>query len=207
VGELPAKWAALSVFVSMKAALESVYGSSSFADRTIAIKGLGNVGLDLAKLITKEKGTVIAAEVNEKRAERAKKEVPLIGIVSSKEILDVNADIFAPCALGGDITDAYAESAPVKIVCGAANNQLQEENVADSLYEGGILYIPDYVANSGGLINVVDELNPSGYSRDRVRKKVVEVEKTVQELIAASRSKKVSTEAVAGEIARARIGI
>jgi leucine dehydrogenase len=207
IGDLPSRWAALSVFVSMHPALESVYGSASFSERTVAIKGLGNVGLDLAKLVTDAGGSVVAADIDEKKIADAKAALPKMEIVATEEIVHARTDIFAPCALGGDISEQYALSSESKIVCGAANNQLSSERVADLLFERGILYVPDYVANSGGLINVVDELNPKGYDKERVKEKVHDVGRTVQELIQESKRKSVSTEAVAGEIARQRIGI
>jgi leucine dehydrogenase len=207
VGDLPARWAALSVYVSMQRALVTVFGSDSFSNRRIAIKGLGNVGLDLARLISDSGGVIIGADIDEQRVEHARDTLQKIEIVSPSEIVTVKADIFAPCALGGDLTANYATQSEVKIICGAANNQLVSEEVATKLHGRGILYVPDYVANSGGLINVVDELNPNGYSRKRVEDKVRGVGSTVEELISASKAENVSTETVAGEIARRRIEI
>lgn len=207
VGDLPSRWAALSVFVSMRAALQSVFGSSDFSERTVAIKGLGNVGLDLAKLVTEAGGKVVGAELDPGRLSNAQAELSKMEVVSPEEITDVKADIFAPCALSGDITAEYAAKGSAKIVCGSANNQLTSDDIADALHDAGILYIPDYVANSGGLINVVDELNPSGYDKARVKEKVEGVENTVRELITKSKQDGISTEAVAGMIARRRIGL
>lgn len=207
VGELPAKWAAESVFASMRAALQSIYTTDSFSGKRVAIKGLGNVGFDLAKLLSDAGAEVFAADINVARVQRARAELPHIQIVMPQEIMNVDADIYAPCALGGDLSPGNIETMHVKIVCGAANNQLVSDHCADLLHDRGILYVPDYVANAGGLINVVDELNPEGYNRDRVQKNVLAVGDTVSELIKMSQSKKVSTERVAGQIARARIGI
>lgn len=207
VGELPAKWAAISVFVSMKAALESVFGSDSFSGKRIAIKGLGNVGFDLAKLVVQAGATVIATDISQTRIALAQKEIPTIQIVQPEHIMQVSCDVFAPCALGGDLSSNNIALLQSKIVCGAANNQLISDHSADQLHERGILYIPDYVANAGGLINVVDELNASGYDKKRVEEKVTSVRATVAELIETSRTEDVSTERVAGEIARSRIGI
>jgi len=207
VGELPARWAAQSVLSSMKSALAEVFGADSFSGRTVAIKGLGNVGLDIARLIIESGGKVLASDMNRQKLALIKETMPHIQLMDAASIIRAEADIFAPCALGGDITESYAANANVKIICGAANNQLSSERVAKMLHERGILYIPDYIANSGGLINVVDELNPKGYDRDRVQNKVAEVGKTVREIIEESKRQNVSTEIIAGEIARQRMGI
>ena len=99
------------------------------------------------------------------------------GVVAANDIYTVDADIFAPCALGGIINDDTIPQLKVEIVAGAANNQLLDDRHGDELQSRGILYAPDYVANAGGVINVYSEL--TGWSRDRALRKADEIYETV----------------------------
>ena len=80
-------------------------------------------------------------------------------------------DVYAPCALGGALSDEVVENLSASIVCGAANNQLAHPGVEKALAERGILYAPDYCVNAGGLIQVADELDPAGFSFDRAQQR------------------------------------
>jgi len=108
---------------------------------------------------------VIGSDIDESRAERAKKELGVHEIVSVHDIYNVNCDVFAPCALGAILNDETLGKIKAKVIAGAANNQLKEERHGEELYKKGVLYVPDYVLNAGGLINVYTELE--GYSRIR----------------------------------------
>jgi valine dehydrogenase (NAD+) len=78
-------------------------------------------------------------------------------------------DVYAPCALGGALSDETVAGLSARIVCGAANNQLGHPGIEKQLEERGVLYAPDYVVNSGGLIQVADEIE--GFSEQRARAK------------------------------------
>ena len=93
-------------------------------------------------------------------------------MVGGDEILGVEADVLAPCALGGVINDDSLPRLSCAIVAGAANNQLLEDRHGAALHARGILYAPDYVINAGGLINIAEELGPRGYERGRALAKV-----------------------------------
>ncbi|PIR83305.1 hypothetical protein COU19_01045 [Candidatus Kaiserbacteria bacterium CG10_big_fil_rev_8_21_14_0_10_56_12] len=183
VGGLPAHWAAQSVYRSIQAALQHVYGSECINGRTIAIKGLGNVGINLAKMLYDAGAQIIAAEIDEGKARQATHEMPGIILVSPDEIMLQEMDVFAPCALGGDLSPQTISKLSAKIVCGAANNQLTTASDGDLLKKEGITYVPDYIANAGGLITVVDELHDGGYNRARVAHRVDDVKKTVKNLL------------------------
>src|SRR5699024_7669934 len=90
--------------------------------------------------------------------------------VSQDDIYGIACDIYSPCALGGTLNDETIDLLQAKVVAGSANNQLLTNEHGDKLQEKGIVYAPDYVINSGGVINVADEL--AGYNRDRVMNKV-----------------------------------
>jgi leucine dehydrogenase len=115
----------------------------------------------------------------------------------------VQADIFAPCALGGIINDKTIPQLKVQIVCGAANNVLLEERHGTALEEKGILYTPDYVANAGGVINVYSEL--AGWSSARAFRKADEIYETALTVFKIAKSDKVPTYVAADRLAEQRI--
>ena len=204
VGGLPSYWAALSVFESMRAALKEVFGSDSFKGRTVAIKGLGNVGSDLAAMLDEAGASVIGAEVDSTRAREAKKRVPDMRLVSSASIHTQKVDIFSPCALSGDLSKTTIPKLKAKIVCGSANNQLATSQDGERLFKRSIVYVPDYVANAGGLISVVDELHEGGYSRARVARNVARVRATVADILRQSKKKRHSPDSIADKIGKER---
>ncbi len=204
VGSLPAHWAALSVFESMRAALQVVFGTSSFEGRTVAIKGLGNAGKDLAGMLVHAGAKVIGAEIDKKRLQDARREIPELVGVSPEHILFQEADILSPCALGDDLTRQTIPRLKAKIVCGAANNQCATPEDGERLHKRGIVYVPDYVANGGGLINVVDELQKGGYNPSRVQRNVKQVYDTVLELLRHAKKHHVSPYSYADRLAEKR---
>ncbi|MGH2693429.1 MAG: leucine dehydrogenase, partial [Actinomycetota bacterium] len=119
------------------------------------------------------------------------------------KVHSLDADILAPCALGGTINDDTISELNCRIVAGAANNQLAFDHHGDKLRDLGILYAPDFVINAGGLINVEDELR--GYDRDRAMQRVEAIYKQLQLIFAMSREKDISTARAANEYAEERI--
>ena len=198
----PSPWAALGVFVSIKSALKAVFGRDDLQGRTIAIKGLGKVGGELARLLTAGGAKIIGADIDPEVLKAAKSEFPDIALVDPLEIHRQAADVYSPCALGNDLTLRNVLELRCAIVCGSANNQLASSDVGEELYRRNIVYVPDYVANSGGLINVVDELYPTGYQRVRVASRVQEIGRTVAQILSDSRRKGLSPGAIADLMAR-----
>jgi leucine dehydrogenase len=202
LGGDPSPWAALSTFQALTAAVKEVFGSDDLHGRTVAIKGLGKVGLGLAQLIAEHGGKIIAADTNREVARAVTRKIKNIKIVDPKDIHLQKVDAYSPNALGADINERTINEFRCSIICGGANNQLQSDHYGAVLQRLGILYIPDYVANAGGLINVVDELNKKRYSKERVRDRVLAVRETVEKIIALSKEKKKPTNQVADELAR-----
>ncbi len=194
-------WAALGVFHATEAALEFVFNSSSLKNKTFAIKGLGKVGTELAKLIYKHGGQVVGADINKSKITAAKKRFPKIKIVEPKEIHKQKVDVFAPCALGCEINQKTILEFNCPIICGAANNQLCKPEDGMRIHKKGILYIPDYLANAGGLINVAGELRKSGYSRKWVENKCKEIKSTTLEILKIAKKRNLSTSLVANQLA------
>ncbi|TSD05416.1 MAG: leucine dehydrogenase [Parcubacteria group bacterium Greene0714_7] len=204
VGGLPARWAALSVFYAMEGALAMQTGSASFEGKKIAIKGLGGVGIDLCALLEKTGAKLIGADIVPERIERALKNHPTIEIVDSAIIHTIESDIYSPCAMGNEFNKDTIPNLKTKIICGAANNQLTTQEDGQALFEAGILYVPDYVANAGGLISVADELHPLGYSQERVESDIKRIRNTVEKIIETSIRDSIPTGEVADALAEER---
>ena len=145
-----------------------------FHNRTFAIQGLGQTGMALAKQICAAGGKVIVTDIG---PEGLGKIYDLRAVypdsvlsVSTDEILDVEADVFVPCALGGIITKKVAKSIKFKAICGLANNQLKSLSVANILHKRGIHFIPDFVANAGGVIHASSDITNKKLGKERLEK-------------------------------------
>ena len=204
VGGLPAKWAALSVFYSMETALLKQFGNASFDAKTVAVKGLGGVGIELCALLANAGADIIGADINATRVALAQKRHPNIRIVPSSAIHKERADVYSPCALGDELNERTIEELGSRVICGGANNQLASRADGKRLFDKGILYVPDYVANAGGLISVADELNEGGYSQDRVEKKILAIKATLEQIVDMSRAESQPTDKVADMLAEKR---
>lgn len=196
----PGPWASLSVFYSIKAVADLVL-NKSMSELFVAIKGLGKVGGGLCKILNSEKARIICADIDGGVTRKMKKQFSRIQIVKALKIHRQNVDVYSPCALGGELTTKRIGELNCLAVCGGANNQLDSPGAAENLTARGIFYVPDFVANSGGLINVVDELNAGGYNRQRVAKNVEAVYNRVEELITKSRESQISPSILADKMA------
>jgi len=153
----PSPVTARGVFLCMQVAAKYGLGSADLKGTTIAVQGLGHVGMHLCHFLADAGATIIATDINETAIEEAKARFGAT-IVEPDAIYAVNADIFAPCAMGGSISAPSIEQLKTKVVAGAANNQLADANCGQLLADKGILYAPDYVVNGGGIINVAAEI-------------------------------------------------
>ena len=165
---------ALGVFQGMRAAAEVTWGSPSLAGRTVGVAGVGKVGRHLVNHLVDDGASVVVTDVDESAVDRILHEQPGVTRVSSTaDLLRVDLDVYAPCALGGALSDDVVETLTARIVCGAANNQLAHPGIGKMLQDRGVLYAPDYVVNAGGLIQVADELE--GFSFDRARQRAEKI--------------------------------
>lgn len=151
----PSPWTALGVFEAMRAAARDVL-RLDLEGATVAVQGIGNVGGSLCRLLKQEGAKLVIADIDDARAAAFADELGAkrVGI---DEILSVDADILAPCALGGILNAKTIPSLRARLICGGANNQLATEADGRALDVQGILYAPDYVVNAGGIINVSAE--------------------------------------------------
>ncbi|MFT6657712.1 MAG: leucine dehydrogenase [Maritalea sp.] len=153
----PSPVTAHGVFLCMQIAAKYGLGSSDLKGKTVAVQGLGHVGMHLCQHLHDAGATIIATDINSAAIEEAKSRFGTT-IVEPDAIYSVQADIFAPCAMGASISSTSIAQLNAKVVAGAANNQLADENCGQLLADKGILYAPDYVVNGGGIINVAAEI-------------------------------------------------
>jgi valine dehydrogenase (NAD+) len=161
---------AYGVWQGMRAAATFAWGAPTLEGRTVGVAGVGKVGHHLVTHLVDEGARVVVTDVSPAALDRVRDEHPEVRAVPSTEALVAERlDVYAPCALGGALTDEVVEVLTAQIVCGAANNQLAHPGVEKALAERGIHYAPDYCVNSGGLIQVADELDPAGFSFERAQ--------------------------------------
>ena len=137
----------------MRAACAHRFGSPDLEGRTVAIVGIGRVGFHLARLLSRAGAKLILADIDEQKRALAE-QLPGARWADPTVALLAEADVLAPCALGGAINPSNIALLRCKVICGSANNQLSHDGLADDLAALGILYAPDFVANAGGLINI-----------------------------------------------------
>ncbi|TGX52547.1 Glu/Leu/Phe/Val dehydrogenase [Sphingomonas gei] len=151
----PSPWTALGVFEAMTVAARHALGAD-LSELTVAVQGTGNVGGILCRMLADAGARLVLADMDPARRDRLAA-IHGARIVDVADIAAAEADIFAPCALGGVLDAQSIAAMRAKLVCGAANNQLAGPEAAALLLERGIAYVPDYVANAGGIINVAAE--------------------------------------------------
>lgn len=198
----PSPVTAFGVYRGILAALESVYGSSDLNGKTIAIQGLGAVGYELCRLLKEAGANLIVTALSKESIDRVVNDIGAES-VAPDEIYGVECDVFAPCALGAIINDFTIDKLKCRIIAGAANNQLKDTKHGDILDEKGILYIPDYVINAGGVINVYEEF--VGYDKEKAMEKASKIFDNVNEIIEISKRDSIPTYKAADKLAEDRI--
>ena len=199
----PSPITADGVFRCLKSAIFHKLGLESLSGISVAIQGLGSVGYSLAEHLHKSGARLVVTDINQAVLDKAQQELGA-AIVSPDDIYDASVDVFAPCALGGAINKQSVGRIHAKIICGAANNQLEKPEMADALKERDILYCPDYVVNGGGIINVASELSGT-YDKKWVCAKLDGLVETLNAVIAKSESTVKNTDKIAEAIALSRI--
>ena len=197
----PSPYAALTTFYAIQVAASEIFGTEDLFQKSAAIKGIGKVGGELMKLLIGAGAKIIGADIKPEVISVVKSKYPQVKIVDSDVIYEQPVEVFSPCALGNDLTVETVKKIRARIICGAANNQLATAEVGDELFRIGILYVPDYVANAGGLINVVDELDEGGYNKKRVLTRIENIKNTLRTIYLISRQKNQPTNRVADRLA------
>jgi leucine dehydrogenase len=198
----PSPITARGVFRAIQASTRFVRDTDDLSGLSVALQGCGHVGYNLAKLLHEAGAKLIVTDVNEDSVSRLVDEFGAES-VRSADIFSVRADIFALCALGGVINDETIPKLKVKIVAGAANNQLLEERHGAMLRERNILYAPDYVANAGGVFNGCMEL--LGWNADYALSKVDAIYDTILSIFESAQAEGITTNKAADQLAEQRL--
>jgi leucine dehydrogenase len=198
----PGPVTAIGLMYGLLACAEKVFGKKSLEGVSVAIQGLGNVGFNLADLLFKEGCKLFVTDSDPQKAKEAEEKFHA-QIITPEKIYDVEADVFSPNALGGIINDRTIDRLKVKIVAGAANNQLEHDRHGDVLHVKKILYAPDFVIGAGGLINVVNELE--GYHRQKAINQAKGIYDILSKVLERSEKENISTYKAANLLAEERI--
>ena len=205
---------AWGVTAAIRAILGAATGDDSLEGRRIAIQGVGNVGQMVAKYCRQAGAELIVSDVAAEPLERIRDELAA-EVVAPDEIYEVPCDVFSPCSVGAVLNDQTIPALRCKGIAGSANNVLAEPHHADMLMERGIVYGPDYLVNSGGLIRCHQEVlhsRPSGSTRaggpvddDRILEHVGRIYDQTLEVIRIAGERGISTAAAADRMAEERI--
>lgn len=192
------------VFQGMRACAEHVWGSPTLNGRRVGIAGVGKVGSKLAGLLLEDGASVVVTDVSGQAINRLRVEHPQIEVAAdTDELIHNEIDVYAPCALGGALDDETVSVLAAKAVCGGANNQLAHPGVEKLLADRGILYAPDYVVNSGGVIQVADELH--GFSFERAKGKAAHIFDTTKKIFTLAADEGVPPAVAADRLAERRM--
>jgi leucine dehydrogenase len=197
----PSPLTALGVESAIRSCCERVFGSTSLRGRTIGVIGLGHVGSRVAARCARAGAKLLLADVDPRKRAVADR----LGArwTTTERVLDAGVEVLSPCALGGLFDDETVPYLRCRIIAGAANNQLADERVADLLAARGILWAPDFVVNSGGIINIAEELG--GYSAADARRRVRGIGDTLRRIFDDAESIGATPLSAAMELARRRL--
>ena len=204
VGGDPGPHTSLGVFLGIKAAVRRALGKDSLNGLHVALQGAGSVATGVALHAAQEGARLSIADV---RQDKAKELADATGgkVVSTEEILGLEADVLSPCALGAILDEQTITALHVPIVAGGANNQLATPEDGPRLHSRGILYAPDYVINAGGIINVCTEYLRDGDS-SLVRKRIEGIPDRLEQIWAESAETGRDPGSVADAMAQRLIG-
>ena len=201
----PSPYTAYGVLMSIKASVKKKMGKSDLNGIHVAVQGMGNVGRNLVKFLSDEGAKITVSDIDVEKIEEIRSTHSNVESIGADEIITMDCDVFAPCALGAVINDDTIHNLRCSIVAGGANNILAESRHGDILLEKDILYAPDFVGNSGGLMNVYVELE--GYSKERAMKKVEAVYDNIMEVFTIAEAENVPTYKAAQILAKRRIEV
>ncbi|WP_305070157.1 Glu/Leu/Phe/Val family dehydrogenase [Flavobacterium galactosidilyticum] len=199
----PSPVTAYGVYMGMKAAAKQQFGSDVLSGKKVLVQGIGHVGETLVDYLTKEGAIVTIADINEEKLNEVSAKYHA-EIYRGEDLYTADVDIYAPCAMGATLNDNTVHKIKAKVIAGAANNQLADENVHGAiLQERGILYAPDFLINAGGIINVYAEL--AHYDKAEIMRKTENIYNTTLEIFDFAIANKITTHKAALTIAQNRI--
>ncbi|MFT6268480.1 MAG: leucine dehydrogenase [Alphaproteobacteria bacterium] len=197
----PGPSTAYGVFCGVEAAVKHVYGSD-LQGKTVAIQGIGNVGLRLARYLHKAGAKLFISDIYEENLLIAHEELGAT-IVDNNTIHSLAVDVFSPCALGGAVNDNTIELIKAKVIAGAANNQLSNSAMDIALMNRHITYVPDYVINAGGIIDIHHQTLDDG-SDGKLMTQLSNIGNTVLTVLEQAKEQGLPTQQIANKIASSR---
>ena len=200
----PSPFTARGVLAGMKAGAKTLYGSDSLKGKTILVQGIGSVGSRLCELLAEE-GAVL--KINNRSSGAVERILIKVDaeVVPAEKLLSTACDIFAPCAMGAVLNTGNIKQLKCAMIAGAANNVLLDAATGDALEEMGILYLPDYIVNAGGVINCGMEIVKGKYDIDEVNAATDGIYETTLKIIELAKERHISTYQAADEFARSII--
>lgn len=199
----PAPYTALGVLYGIEAAVKFKFHQDDLEGLHVAIQGLGHVGFALANALHKKGARLTICDNNNELMQRYAKDLQA-RIVRPEEIYAVECDVFSPCALGGILNNESISALNAGIVAGSANNQLAEPQHAETLHKKGILYAPDFVINSGGLIYAYAEYQ-NRLNREHVAQQISTIYSTLLEIFKTAAERNKSPSMIADSLAESRL--
>ncbi len=200
----PGPKTALGVYLGLKAAVKFRLGRGELSGVSIAVQGVGGVGYHLCRLLAADGAKLAVADVRPAALQRVVEEFKATA-VAVEDILAADVEVLAPCALGAVLNAASVPRLRARVVAGAANNQLAQDQDGSALAAAGILYAPDYVINAGGIISVAREYY-GGATEEQVLGDIQAIPRRLTEIFERARGENRATNAVADQMARERLG-
>ncbi len=195
---------AFGVFQGMRAAAEHAWGTSSLEGRRVGVEGVGKVGHRLVDHLMEAGAQVVICDVSAGAIDRVRARHPAVEVAADlNDLLATAIDILSPCALGGTINDGNLALLNAKIICGGANNQMAHPGIEKLLADRGIVYAPDYVVNSGGVIQVADEIG--GFSFERAQARAAQIFDTTKRILSIADDEGVPPAVAADRLAERRM--
>ena len=189
------------LFFAMKATNNFICNNDDLKNIHVAISGVGKVGGKLAKLLSKANAAITVASINKDHIKKLKKEINF-SETSPKDLFKTKCDIISPCALGGAINALNKSELQCKSIVGAANNQLEDSTIGEWLNKNNIVYAPDYLVNSGGVIAIASEINKT---ENLIEEQLKKIGDRLTSVLEESKRSRESTNLVAKRIAWERI--
>jgi leucine dehydrogenase len=200
----PSRYTAWGIFRGIQAVAKKLWHTKSLRGRSVAIQGLGSVGAKLASILFWEGANLIVTDIDPTVVHQMAHDYKASSI-SLDGIFSVPCDVFAPCALGGIINKTTLPFLKCSAIAGSANNQLENEEIGWELMQKGILYAPDYIINSGGIINAAAEFEPGGYNPVVARDRTNHIYDNLMKIFHKADADKKPTNLIANEIAEYHI--
>ena len=199
----PSPITAYGVYMGVKASTKFAFGNDSLAGKVVYVQGVGHVGEGLVERMSKEGAEIFISDINRERMEVIRDKYG-VKIYEGDNLYAEKMDIYAPCALGATINDQTIGQFKMKVIAGAANNQLADERKhGQMLKDKGIVYAPDFLINAGGIINVYAELE--NYDHKEIMRRTENIYNTTLDILNNAKNNDITTYQAAFNVAQGRI--